>query len=118
MRRFGDRRQVNLERGTESRLTVGPDVAAALLYDTVNHGQSQPTPLADSLGREERLEEVLHRLPIHPLAGVADHQGYIRAGGYGYAGTISHVLVGKSYVAGFQCKGTAFRHCVARIDRK
>jgi len=40
-----DPRQVNLYNGALADLAVGPDIAARLLYDTVNRGKPRPVPL-------------------------------------------------------------------------
>src|SRR5439155_7011161 len=64
-------RQIDLEGRAAARLAVGPDVAAALLDDSVDGRKTQPRPLAWALGGEERLEDVGHRLPIHPAPRVA-----------------------------------------------
>src|SRR3954447_11444512 len=63
------------------RLEVdGPAVVAD---DPVAHGQSQPRPLADRLGGEERVEDLLADRRVDPGAGV----GYLDLGpGAGRAG--------------------------------
>ena len=51
-----------------SLFAVDPDVAAALLDDSVDGGQTQARALAALLGGEERLEDVLPRVRVHAVA--------------------------------------------------
>ena len=47
-------------------------MTAELLDDPVDRGQPEAGALADLLGREERLEDMLAGLAVHADAGVAD----------------------------------------------
>src|SRR5437667_5676412 len=53
-----DPRQVDLDGRTPPDLAIRGDVAAALLDDPVDGREAEARPLADALGREERLKEV------------------------------------------------------------
>src|SRR5271157_1856595 len=66
LHRFENTREVDLERRSLSRLAVHPDVAAALLHDSEDHGEAEAGPLAAFLRGEERLEEMLPGFLAHP----------------------------------------------------
>src|SRR5690606_31718466 len=60
--RIGDEaRQEDAEDGSLADLRIAEDIAARLLDDAIDHRQAEPGPLADFLGREERLEYLLLR---------------------------------------------------------
>src|SRR2546426_9520519 len=65
-------RQIDSERGPVPRLTVHPDVAAALFHDPIDRGEPKPRALALRFGGEEMLEETRLGLLVHPAHGVAD----------------------------------------------
>ncbi len=73
------RREVQLERRALTWFRVDPDVAAGLAHDAVDRGEPEPGPLPHILGREERLEDVLPGLAIHPDARIAHDELGIRA---------------------------------------
>ena len=54
----------------------------------IHHRQSQPRPFADSLGREERLEEPGAHVLGHARAGIGDFKQYV------FPGSRIHVLPG------------------------
>jgi len=66
--------QIDLERRPAPHLAVDFDVAAALLHDAMDRRQPQSSPFTNSLGGEERFEDVPARLCIHAHAGVAHRQ--------------------------------------------
>ncbi len=70
----GADRQIDRESGAAAGLTLGRDEAPILLDDAVDGRQTQPGPLADVLGREERLEDVRAGGLIHALAVVAHRE--------------------------------------------
>src|SRR5207244_7670998 len=81
-RRFGGSRhprEVDLHRRAAPRLAVDPDVAAALLDDSVNGREPEPRAFPYFLGGEERLEEVRLRGLIHAHAGVRHHEAGVVA---------------------------------------
>src|SRR5688572_24417915 len=62
--------KINLEGRAAIQRAFGADVTIALLDDAVRGGQAESRSFADSLGRKERLENVLERLLIHADSGV------------------------------------------------
>src|SRR5260370_29550654 len=77
---FLDAREINFEGGALARLTVNPNVTAALLDDAVDSGESQAGAAAASLSGVERLENVRLRIGVHADAGVGDGEHDIRTG--------------------------------------
>src|SRR5436309_678943 len=75
--------EIHFERCTLSGLAIDPDVAATLLDDSVDGGQSQAGPLSLLLGREEWLEEMRSGLLIHSAARIGYGQHHVRTGGNG-----------------------------------
>ena len=73
-------RQVDLERRAAAGLAVDVDPAAALLDDAEHRREAEPGAGAGALGGEERLEQVLGDLLVHPVPGVADREQDVRAG--------------------------------------
>src|SRR5207245_2021868 len=73
-------RQIYLDGRAAPALAVHPDIAAALLDDSVHGGETEPGTLADLFRREKRLEEVCLRRFIHADAGVAHHETGIVTG--------------------------------------
>src|SRR5262249_15153963 len=69
-----DPRQVDLEHGSEPRLTVNPNVAAALFHNTVDRRQSQAGSFTYFFRRKEGLEDSRLRLLVHAASGIADRQ--------------------------------------------
>src|SRR2546426_11797805 len=57
LRRFGHSREIDLEGGTVAQLAVGPDVAAALLDDTVDRREPESRTAPRLFGREKGLEQ-------------------------------------------------------------
>jgi len=60
--------------------TVHFDIPAALLHEAVHHGETESRPLADSLRREEGLEDSSFQFRRHTVSRVADHEAHIPAG--------------------------------------
>ncbi len=70
-----DQRQVDLESGALADRGLDRDVAAGPLHDAVDHGEAEAGALAELLGGEEGLEDVLEHLRRDAGAGVGDrHQ--------------------------------------------
>ncbi len=63
-----------------ARFAVDVDESVVLLDDAVDRGQTQAGALADILGGEKRLEDMIQRLFVHAAAVVADGQQDILAG--------------------------------------
>src|SRR5205807_3236820 len=105
-----------LEGSAASRLAGNGDVAAALLHDAVDGSQAEAGAAAFALGREERLEDALHRLAVHPAAGVAHVQHDVGArldDAYPADGRLVD-----ADVAGGDPQASAARHRVASIDHQ
>ena len=60
--------------------TVHLDIPAALLHKAVHHGKTESCPLADSLRREEGLEDSPFYFRRHTVSGVADHEAHVPPG--------------------------------------
>src|SRR4029077_7684183 len=71
--------QVNFEDASLRDLAVDPDVATALLYNSVDGCQSQAGALTEFFGGEKRLKNPQLRLAIHSAAGIRDRQHHIAA---------------------------------------
>src|SRR3954471_16789914 len=65
-------RQIKLHRRSLAWLAIDRAVPAGLLDETVDLRQAEPGALPGVLGREERLERPLARLPRHSTAGIGD----------------------------------------------
>ena len=65
-------RQENAEDRALADLGIAEDEAAGLLDDAVDHRQAEAGALADFLGGEERLEDLLHHVGRDAGAGVLD----------------------------------------------
>ena len=112
--RLSDSRQVNPERRALPRLAVDPHVAAALLDNPVDGGQTQPGAFAFFLGREERLEQVGLGLGVHPAAGVAYPQHDVSARLDGHVG--AGIVLVQLHVSRLDRELAALRHRVASVD--
>ena len=69
-----DRWQIHAERGTDAGHRLDGDEAAGLLKNAVDGGQPESRAFARSLGREERLEQMLDDIGRHARARVAHRQ--------------------------------------------
>src|SRR3546814_20043719 len=67
-------RQIDADRRAIARLTIDLYVAARLLDETVDHGESEPRPLAVRLGGKEGIEHFRQDIRCHADAGIADRQ--------------------------------------------
>ncbi len=54
----------------QARLRIDRDVALGLLGEAEDHGEAETGALTDVFGHEERLEDALHQVGGHALAGV------------------------------------------------
>ena len=86
-----------------------------LLNDPVHVGQSQPRALADSLGREERLEDPLLHFGRHAAAGIGDAEatyrpGLATPGSGGFIGAAPSTYSSAVQPAPWGIASRAFRH--------
>src|ERR1043165_537128 len=72
-------RQINLDGGATVRLAVDPDVAAALLHDSVNSRQTKTSTAAFDFRRKKRFEDSGFRLYTHPATSVAAREHDVAA---------------------------------------
>ena len=88
-------------------------MAAALLDDPEDRGETEAGPLAGALGGEERLEDAAPDLGRHTAAGVAHHQGHVATRSDADAARRRGAEVG---VDGLDRQRAALRHGVAGVD--
>src|SRR4030095_2275535 len=81
------------ELGPLLHLTVDLDPAAMLLDDSIGRRQAEPGPLADVLGREERLENMREMLGCDPSAVITHPQASPAGGGRISGGVRTQPLV-------------------------
>ena len=77
LRRAGEAGQVELHRRPDAGLRVDLHVPARLLDEAEHHRKTEPRALAGRLGREERIEGLLHHLRRHAGAGVGHRDHHI-----------------------------------------
>src|SRR2546426_1032055 len=99
--------------GTDTRLAVQRDLAAALLDDAVDGREPEARPPPRSFGREERLERASLDLRRHPATGVGHREHHIAAGG-----TVRVLELREVDIAGLDGEPAALAHRIARIDRE
>src|SRR6202035_4231563 len=63
-------RQQNAERRAAAGFALAEDVAARLLDDAVDHGKPEAGSLADLLGGEKRLEDLVAHVSGDAVAGI------------------------------------------------
>ena len=97
-------------------LAVNIDVAIRLFDEAVDHAETEPRPLSDVLGGEERLEHLVEQAAGNSLAGVAhrDHDVVARLDLAAHA----WVVLVEYDIPGFQRQLAAIRHRVTRVERK
>src|SRR6185437_15666970 len=114
VRTFDITRQVDAHDRALTLLAVGEDEATGLLDDAVDGGKSKSRAAADLLGREERLEDLLHHVGAHAGAGIAHFDQDIFAGG---DMLLAELARGRLIdIGGADKELAAIRHGVARID--
>ena len=107
-------RQEDVERGALARLGIDIDETAGLLDDAVDRRQPEAGALADFLGREERLEDLVDDVDRNAGAGVADVDPHVVGR--------RHALVGqplgfrRRYIRGPHREPAAIGHGVAGVD--
>ncbi len=75
-----DAREIDLKARAEAESAIDPDVAAALLDDSVDGGEAEASSLSDFLGGEEWLEDVRESLLGHAGAGVGHRKHDVATG--------------------------------------
>src|SRR5262249_21967127 len=73
-------RQVDIKERPDADFAVNPDIASALLYDSVDGCQPETRAMARFLRGEERLEDMRPGLGIHAVACVTHHHLHVLAG--------------------------------------
>ena len=109
-------RQIDPEHRARADLAFSKDVAAGLLDDAVHRGQAKPCPLADLLGGEERIENLVDDLRRDARAGVGDFDQHVVGGRHALVAIRRAFLRGD--VGGAHRELAAIRHGVARVDRE
>src|SRR5262249_18044263 len=92
------------------------DEAAGLLDDAVDRGEPKPGTLADLLGGEKRLEDVINNIRRNAGPGVADFHENIFARWHAHRGALLAISCGDIRCS--QGQLSALRHSVAGVDRK
>src|SRR5258706_139842 len=105
--------QIDPEHGALAGRAIDENVAARLLHDAVDRGEAEPGPLAHTLCREERLEDLLLDLERHAVACVLDLDQYILAERQALA--LEPLAFTLPDIARADRQQAAVRHCVARI---
>ena len=108
-------REINLEGGASAEDAIGPDIAAALLYNPI-HGRQRPRPVPfpNSFVRKKGFKESSLRLGCpHAYARVAHRKHHVRPRVHGsMPPRISFIQL---YVGGFNRQLPAPGHGIARI---
>ena len=107
-------RQEDAEGGAAAFGRIAEYPAAGLLDDAIDHRQAKPGALADLLGREERLENLVHNVGGNAGAGVLHLDGDI-VGGHQRRFAEARAF-GRGDVLRAQGDLAAVGHGVARID--
>jgi hypothetical protein len=107
-------RQEDPERGALADFAVDIDEAAGLLDDAVDGGEAEAGALADFLGREERLEDLVADLGRDAGTGVGDVDPHVVGDRHALIGRLRRLFGGD--VGGAHGELAAIRHGVARID--
>ena len=113
-RNAGSRRQIELHRRAMPLLAVDVDVAVRLFDEAVDHAETEPRPLSNVLGGEERLEHLVEQAAGDSLAGVA-HRDHDVVAGLDLAAHARVVLV-EYDVPGFERQLAAIRHRVTGVE--
>src|SRR6185503_9429679 len=72
-------RQVDFDCRATVWLAINPDVAAALLHDSVNSRQPETSTAAFVFSRKERFKNSALGLDVHPATGIADREHDVAA---------------------------------------
>ena len=109
-------RQEHGHMGAFALPALDPDIAAALLDETIDHREPKAGPFAERFRRVEGLEHLAHGLGADPDPGVADPDHRVVAG-------IDPILARSLGRGDFDLpcrdgKPTTVRHGIARVDRE
>ena len=108
--------QEDVEDAALADFGVTVDEPAGLLDDAVDHRQAEAGALADLLGREERLEDLLDQVRRDAGAGVFHFDDHIF--GRREVAVAELPALFRRHVAGADGQLAASRHGVARVDRE
>ena len=109
-------RQEDAERGALARFRIHIDEAAGLLDDAIDGRQPKAGALADFLGGEERLEDLVDDVGGNPGAGVGDIDPDIIRRRHALVGHLRGFI--RCQIAGLHRQLAAVRHRVASVDRE
>src|ERR1700676_1945104 len=111
-----DAREIEFDGRAFANFAVNFDVAARLLGETVDLGQTQAGPVPNILSCEERIEGFRQHVRRHPTSTIcnSDHDVLTR---YDLDLTCRIALVEKD-ICGFKRELPAFGHRIARVDRQ
>ena len=109
-------RQENIERRALAFLRVDIDEAAGLLDDTVHGRKPETGALADFLGREERLEDLVDDIGWDSGAGIRYGDPHVVRRRHALVGEMTGFLRG--HVGGSNRQLAAVGHRVAGVDRE
>ena len=107
-------RQEDAERGALTGLGVDIDKAAGLLDDAIHRRQAEAGALADFLGREERLKDLVDDLRGNAGAGVDDIDPHIFRRRHALVGEAPGLL--RCHVGGSNRQRAAIGHRIAGVN--
>src|SRR4029078_1447141 len=108
-------REVDLERRSESGLAVHPDVALALLDDSICRREAQPCALPGFLRCIERLEQPALCFATHALPGIGHSEHHVTP--FFHRLIVKHSVL-ELHVGGGDRQLTAVRHGISRVYHK
>ena len=109
-------RQEDAERGALAGLGIHVDKAAGLLDDAIHRREAKPGALADFLGREERLEDLVDDIGRNAGAGIGDVDPHIIRRRHALVGQLRGFI--RRDVGGLHRQLAAVGHRVAGVDRE
>src|SRR5690606_3497116 len=110
----GERGQIDVKGRSLADVAGNPEEAAVAAHDAEDGGEAEAGALADALGGEERLEDLVEVFGGDADAGVADGQAHVVAG-FDFSGE-ARVGLGDFKDAGLKREGAAGGHGVAGVD--
>src|SRR5262249_48903590 len=116
LRRRVERGEIDFKSASLAGLAINPDASLALLYDAVNGREPEAGSLADALGGEEGLKDMILNLLGHALAGIGDGEADVAARLDVEMG--AGIFLVEVDCAGFDRYAAAVRHGVTSIQNK
>src|SRR5262249_10459283 len=116
LRRRVERGKIDFKRASLAGLAINPDASLALLDDAVDSREPQAGPLADALGGEKGLKDMILNLLRHALAGIGDRETDVAA--RLDVEMSAGIFLVEVHCAGFDRDAAAVRHGVARVQDK